>query len=325
MERYRDTVLRPIIDSRFGKDFQKEYEISLSKIRIIDDKGFEQFVEQRLKEGTESKIYYEYVREGLCKKDKHIQKVDKAGRIYHILTNTKREVKQFLNIAISADCKNSHPVLFNYFIFKHYGLSIEDSYTISSAIHHIDDALDVRKRLSMIVPKRLLDLLPNDVLKYIYLTQTGQFWDTMLIENSEYNRGEIKKMAFAQIFYSNIDHIKCYQSFAVEFKKQFPNVMKLIKFWKKEENREWVKEYMDAHGISTDKPTAALSIAMMSLEANIFTEVLKRMYSKRWRAFHIHDCIIVPHTRSKNQPTRNEVVSIMKEEYKKYGLIPTFD
>ena len=127
MERYRDTVLRPIIDSRFGKYFQKEYEISLSKICIIDDKGFEQFVEQRLKEDPEGKIYYEYVREGLCKKDKHIQKVDKAGRIYHILTNTKREVKQFLNIAISADCKNSHPVLFNYFIFQAHNISAEDA------------------------------------------------------------------------------------------------------------------------------------------------------------------------------------------------------
>ena len=82
---------------------------------------------------------------------------------------------------------------------------------------------------------------------------------------------------------------------------------------------------MSKHGLSSDKPEAALSIAMMNLEARIFTEVLKRMYSKRWRAFHIHDCIIVPQTRSKNQPAKDEVVAIMKDEYKKYGLVPTFD
>ena len=325
MERYRESVLRPRIESKYGKDFQKEYEISLSKIDLIDNLGFQSFVEQRLKEKPDSKLYYEYVREGLDEKKKHIQKVDSAGRIYHILTNSKREVKQFLNIAISADCKNSHPVLFNYFIFQAHNISIEEAYTMSLAMHSITDASNIRKSLSGVIDSNLIDLFTNDELKYIYETSTGQFWDNILETLPEYNRAEVKEKMFAEVFYSNSNQVKQYQIFGIKFQKQFPNVMKLIKFWKKEENREWVKEYMDTHGISTDKPTAALSIAMMNLEARIFTEVLKRMYSKRWRAFHIHDCIIVPQTRSKNQPAKNEVVAIMKDEYKKYGLVPTFD
>ena len=82
---------------------------------------------------------------------------------------------------------------------------------------------------------------------------------------------------------------------------------------------------MSKRNLSYSKPEAALSIAMMNLEARIFGEMLRRMYRKRWRAFHIHDCIIVPQTTSKNQPTREEVIGIMRDVYKECGLLPTFD
>ena len=325
MQLYHETVLRPMIESKFGKDFQKEYEISLSKIRLIDKFGFQSFVEQRLNEKPDGGLYYEYIREGLEEKKKRIQKVDDAGRIYHVLTHSKREVKQFLNIAISADCKNSHPVLFNYFIFKSHNVSRNDAYTISLAMHGIDDASNIRASLSKVVSSNLLGSFKDDELKYIYETSTGQFWDNIVREFPEYNRPEVKEKMFAEVFYSNSHQVKHYQSFARRFQKQFPNVMRHIKSWKKEENRGWIDAYMNKYGLSSDKPEAALSVAMMNLEARIFTEVLKRMYSKRWRAFHIHDCIIVPQTTSKNQPTRDEVISIMKDVYKVCGLLPTFD
>lgn len=325
LELYRKTVVSPIIEEKFGKDFQKEYEISLSKIHLIDNLGFQSFVEQRLIEKPDGKLYYEYIREGLDEKNKRIQKVDGAGRIYHVLTNTKREIKQFLNIAISADCKNSHPVLFNYFIFKSHNISRNDAYSISLAMHGIDDASSIRASLSKVVSSNLLGSFKDDELKYIYETSTGQFWDNIVREFPEYNRTEVKEKMFAEVFYSNSHQVRGYQIFGRRFQKQFPNVMKLIKAWKKDENREWIDTYMSKHGLCSEKPEAAISIAMMNLEARIFTKILKRMYSKRWRAFHIHDCIIVPQTRGKNQPTREEVISIMMDEYKKYGLTPTFD
>ena len=334
MQLYRKTVLHPIIEKQFGKDFQRQYEISLSKIRLIDDEGFGQFVEQRISEIKKRKVrkrrrktrlYYQYIRDGLLEKKKHIQRVDGAGRIYHVLTNSKREVKRFLNIAISADCKNSHPVLFNHFIFQSHNISAEDAYAISSAMHQIPEGMSVRGSLKEVISHQLLDLLKDDELNYIYQTSTGQFWDIIVSKHPECDRTQIKERMFRQVFYSNHEDVVWYQKLAREFEKQFPNVMKLIKFWKKQKNIEWVKAYMDAHGIYIYKPTAALSIAMMNLEARIFTDILKRMYSKRWRAFHIHDCIIVPQTRSKNQPTRDEVIAIMMDEYKKHGLAPTFD
>ena len=322
---YRQNVLQPLISNRFGPDFQKQYEISLSKIHIANKQGFQAFVEQRLEEKPEGRLYYEYIREGLEEKQKHIQKIDAAGRIYHILTNAKREVKQYLNIAISADCKNSHPMLFNFFIFRSHGINYEDAYQISLAMHSIENASQLRKSLSKLVASNLLDLFKYDELKYIYETSTGQFWDNIVKKFPEYDRAQVKDKMFAEVFYSKTHQVKGYQIFGRKFQKQFPNVMRLIKAWKKEENRAWIDAYMSKRNLSYSKPEAALSIAMMNLEARIFGEVLKRMYSKRWRAFHIHDCIIVPQTTSKNQPSRDEVISIMKDVYKVCGLLPTFD
>ena len=322
---YRQNVLQPLISNRFGPDFQKQYEISLSKIHIANKQGFQAFVEQRLEEKPEGRLYYEYIREGLEEKQKHIQKIDAAGRIYHILTNAKREVKQYLNIAISADCKNSHPMLFNFFIFRSHGINYEDAYQISLAMHSIENASQLRKSLSKLVASNLLDLFKYDELKYIYETSTGQFWDNIVKKIPEYDRAQVKDKMFAEVFYSKTHQVKGYQIFGRKFQKQFPNVMRLIKAWKKEENRAWIDAYMSKRNLSYSKPEAALSIAMMNLEARIFGEVLKRMYSKRWRAFHIHDCIIVPQTTGKNQPTRDEVISIMKDVYKVCGLLPTFD
>lgn len=322
---YRQNVLQPLISNRFGPDFQKQYEISLSKIHIANKQGFQAFVEQRLEEKPEGRLYYEYIREGLEEKQKHIQKIDEAGRIYHILTNAKREVKQYLNIAISADCKNSHPMLFNFFIFRSHGINYEDAYQISLAMHSIENASQLRKSLSKLIASNLLDLFKYDELKYIYETSTGQFWDNIVKKFPEYDRAQVKEKMFAEVFYSKTHQVKGYQIFGRKFQKQFPNVMRLIKAWKKEENRAWIDAYMSKRNLSYSKPEAALSIAMMNLEARIFGEVLKRMYSKRWRAFHIHDCIIVPQTTGKNQPTRDEVIGIMRDVYKECGLLPTFD
>ena len=325
IQKYRQNVLQPLISNRFGADFQKQYEVSLSKIRLVDKQGFQAFVERRLEEKPEGRLYYEYIREGLLEKEKHIHKIDASGRIYHILTNAKREIKQFLNIAISADCKNSHPVLFNYFIFKSHNISRNDAYSISLAMHGIDDASSIRASLSKVISSNLLGSFKDDELKYIYETSTGQFWDNIVREFPEYNRTEVKEKMFAEVFYSNSHQVKHYQSFARRFQKQFPNVMRLIKAWKKKENQAWIDAYMSKRNLSYSKPEAALSIAMMNLEARIFGEMLRRMYRKRWRAFHIHDCIIVPQTTSKNQPTREEVIGIMRDVYKECGLLPTFD
>lgn len=131
---------------------------------------------------------------------------------------------------------------------------------------------------------------------------------------------------FAEVFYSNHQRTYQWQEYATEFRAKFPHVMESIKYWKYPNNAPDIKMYMESHGISAgNKPTAALSIAMMNLEANIFTEILRRIYRKRWKAVHIHDCIIVPKTKSRNQPTKEQILSIMHDVYREYGLFPVFD
>ena len=110
----------------------------------------------------------------------------------------------------------------------------------------------------------------------------------------------------------------------MEFKARFPNVFKLIGDWKRKKTSAAVIKYMQAHRLPSDRGSASLSIAMMALEADIFTSILKRLYAKRWNALHIHDCIIIPKDNNKNHPTREEVEAIMADVYRDFGLAPTF-
>lgn len=269
--------------------------------------------------------YYNYVKNELASKYKHIHSIDTAGRIYHALTNTNREFKQFLNIAISADCKNSHPVLFCYFMMKWRGISIEDSFKITSIMHSITNISDVRETCCSVVDKLVINRLSNDELEYIYLTSNGLLWDTVAEKHPEIDRNEVKEKMFAEVFYSNDKETRCWQEYAKEFQEQFPRVIELIKYWKNSKAPD-IHKYLSDNGISTlKKATSALSMAMMNLEAQIFVEILKRIYRKRWYAVHIHDCIIIPKTKSKNQPKKEQVIKIMQEVYKEYGLAPSFD
>jgi sulfur relay (sulfurtransferase) DsrC/TusE family protein len=145
----------------------------------------------------------------------------------------------------------------------------------------------------------------------------------MLNEAHEmYNAVKADKDAYRQEL---ADYKEDTAKYISEFKERFPNVYKLIAHWKKRKMAPDVEAYMEANHLFPNKPTASLSMAMMNLESKIFTEILKRIYRKRWRAVHIHDCIVVPKTGKKNQPEKSEVLEIMREVYQQYGLCPTFD
>ena len=342
LEKYRNEIIVPAIDNRYGKNFREQYEKSLRKIQIKDRVGLDNYIPIAIKEQKQEKIeeskkkkkkkngtpmiehYYNYLVNGLEDKDKKITRIDEAGRIYHILTNADRNVKQFLNIKISVDCKNSHPLLFNYFIFREHNISNADAYDISNSMHYIQ-GVNIKKELSNVVDSEILKKFTNDELEYIYLTSRGEMWDVITEEHPELDRNEVKVEMFQQVFYSNEVYVRGWQDKAKEFKNKFPNVLKTIKLWKKEENDEVAKQYFIQNQIKAEYDRKnALSIVMMNLESRIFTGILERMYSKRWNAIHIHDCIIVPETINKNQPTRDEVIEIMKDVYKQYGLAPTF-
>ena len=167
--------------------------------------------------------------------------------------------------------------------------------------------------------------MKDDELEYIYKTSKGLLWDEICEAHPELDRKEVKVAMFQAVFYSHSPITDRWNDYAKEFKSHYPSVYKLIGDWKRKKTSEAVKNYMAEHNLPIDKSSASLSVAMMASEADIFTTILKRLYSKRWNALHIHDCIIIPKTANKNQPTKEDVVGIMQDVYRSFGLAPTFD
>ena len=81
---------RPL-QEKHGESFLKRYMTSLRLIRVEDEEGLTNHINEVL--DKDNRIYYEYVLKELKTKDKTIYKVDDAGRIYHILTNLDRDLK----------------------------------------------------------------------------------------------------------------------------------------------------------------------------------------------------------------------------------------
>ena len=325
---------RPI-QVKHGESFLKKYMTSLRLIKIEDEEGMINHIKEVLKQGQKgNRIYYEYLLKELKNKDKSIYKIDDAGRIYHILTNLDRDLKQYLSIDITLDCKNSHPLLFNYFIFNKLNISFSSSYNICFFLANIQREgmynHNVGRKLRILLNSNNIEnssvaKMSDDELEYVYLTSTGKLWDDIVSKHPELDRTEVKVEMFKAVFYSHSPVPERYNTYASEFKERFPRVLELIADWKRKKMADKVVEYMRAHALPFDKGSASLSIAMMALEADIFTTILKRIYSKRWNAVHIHDCIVIPKGGNKNHPTIEQVKQIMLEVYRDFGLSPTLD
>ena len=329
--------------------FLKRYTAGLNKIKIADETGLNKAIpmlkakaEKELndkgkpKDPESIRIYFDALARTL-REDKDIYVIDTQGRMYHFLTGLKRELKDYLTIDFSLDCKNSHPLLFNYILFfsKHCGP--RDAYEISSRMKDIAPLVDGMDALGEYhyVGKSIRNLLissglkeaplavfTDDELKYIYETTNGLFWDNMCREHPEYDRSDIKQKMFAEVFYSNTTRL-VYKEYGKMFKDRYPNVYREIVRWKTPEKYYDIQRYLDDSGVIAKKPTASLSVALMSLESRIFRSVLASLYRKRYYAVHIHDCIVIPLTGNKHQPTREEVERLLMKEYAKYGLVPT--
>ncbi len=328
-----DTTYR-YMDKLYGKGFRKKYLLSLRKITIEDIQGFDTYVNKMTSSNPPKEPYYKYIKEELLNKDKDINSVDYnsgAGRIYHILTNTDRNIKKYLNIDFMLDAANSQPLLFCYMIFKYYGISEASSYHILINLKDcsVSPLYNVGKNIRNLlinndVEKQDITKLNDDVLRYLYLTVKGLLWDEISREKSM-PREDVKTMMFKQVFYSNSGYAYRWKKWAVEFENMFPTVFKILGRWKEKQRPIEVKEYIEKHNIRPNKPTAALSIAMQNLESRIMTTILKKMYKKKWYAINLHDCIIVPKTNNNsNSSTIDQLKQIMDDVYKQFGLAATF-
>lgn len=344
----KDEIIKRMTTKEFialyGNNFAETYIKNLNKFKIKDEKGFVAYTTNQIKQNPTKETYYNHIRESF-KNNLKIYSIDNNNRIYHILTSLERELKQFINIKFSIDCKNSHPLLFNYFIFHSKGITTNVSYKISSILinrrnkiiinnsnkHHYD----IEKLRNLLIDSgignHIITKFYDDELLYICKTTNGEFWDDILKEheNDGYNRAEIKQKMFAEVFYSKTPRI-AWKKFAKEFNKQYPNVYALIMKWKEPLKHNSIKEYLIRtnkaiqleNSVFTENQETALPNVMMALEASIFREVLKSLYRKRINAVHIHDAIVVPFTKAKVEPI--QIDEVMREIYKQYGLHPTF-
>lgn len=336
-------LAEPKFKALYGDTFAETYIRNLNKFKIKDEQGFNEYANEQITLQPTKESYYNFIKESF-KSDLKIYSIDGNNRIYHLLTSLERELKQFINIRFSLDCKNSHPLLFNYFIFNSKGIPVELSYLISSILFNIDYSFihsisnnhyDIEKICNILInnniEKSIIAKFAPDELLYIYKTTKGLFWDDILTEHQGegYDRAEIKQKMFAEVFYSKTPKI-AWKEFAKEFKAQYPNVYNLIIRWKEPTKYKDLNDCLLARNKAvlldgkayTQKPETALPNVMMDLESEIFREVLKSLYRKRIGAIHIHDAIVIPYTRANVDVEKVE--SVMRDVYTKFGLHPTF-
>ena len=333
-----------------AEKFLKRYTQGLNKLQIRDEEELNKAIEERrAKAKTEKKrngkpkdpkqidIYYNSMQREIRGK-KSIYQIDTQGRIYHFLTGMKRELKDCFAISYSLDCKNSHPLLFNYFLFQSRYCGPSVALEISSYMRdlHISNPVwecsgnyhNVGKYIREYLISRglketLVAVFSDDMLQYIYETTNGIFWDRICAEHLEYDRDEIKADMFKEVFYSNTTTL-FYKEFGKIFAKRYPMVYMEIERWKTPDKYFDIQRLLQETGVEViKKPTASLSIALMALEGRIFKSAIASLYRKRYHAVHIHDCIVIPETGNKHQPYPEEVKTILLAEYMKYGLIPT--
>ena len=324
----------------YGSTFVETYIKNLNKFKIVDIEGFTNF--SKRKRSSQKKIYYNYIKESFNKK-LEINTIDRNYRFYTILTSLKRELKRFLNIKFQIDCKNSHPLLFNYILYQYKQLDTGISYKLSSILYNIQlsdifnpssNHYDIEKLCNILnsngIENSILAKFENDELLYLWKTTTGRFWDDIVKEyEGKYPRWKVKQNLFKQVFYSRTES---QGMFAQQFRRDYPNVYNIILEWKNPTKNKRGKEFLLKHNMASElngivhmtekDKKGALPNLMMTLESSIFREILKSLYRKRIPAVHIHDAIVVPDT--KTEVDINKIEEVMRNAYKKFGLHPTF-
>lgn len=323
------------LEKMYGRTFKNYYIKSLNSFKIENEEGFDNFVNMQDKSQSEIN-YYAYIKEYLKNERYEIYNIDKSNRIYHIFSNLKRELKSYINIKFSIDAHNSHPLLFNYFIFYNYDINAIQSYRIFNYMKTIDIDIDNVATDSRYVGKKLHKILIDnniendavmklhtDELEYMYMTSKGILWDFFNQLHPDINRVEVKTQMFKEVFYSNTKKI-VWKEFAKEFKNKYPHVYKIIERWKEPEKDKCIMEYLRKNDIKLKKMSSSLPISMMSLESSIFTDILMSLYKKKIFSIHIHDAIVLPNIENNKNIVVSDVENVMKETFEKFGLLPTF-
>ena len=298
------------IKSEMGDSLYDNFTKSLRLLKLIHREEAEDYRDRHHFISLKSKEYFTYILNEYDKGNFNILSVDKNLRIYSILSQSPRILKNFLNIKFSIDIHNSHPLLFNKLIIERYNINDNILHILYNNLSNIDNSYcSVSKQLCKLlvnngIQKEKIANIPNDIWEYIYKTSKGIFWDdfTRLDEFKRLLRSDIKVTLFREVFYSKTLTTKG-KDFAKSFKKKYPSVYKLVKESKREDR-------------------TFLANQMMRIESDIFRSTLTKLYVKRFKVLTIHDAIVVLDVKANNQCTPELIRLIIEKEYLRIGLFP---
>ncbi|TFD96847.1 hypothetical protein E2605_08520 [Dysgonomonas capnocytophagoides] len=329
-EAYKRAKFKRLSDR--DKFIVERYDNCLSRLKITFSDECENFIYNN-KEYEENKPiqreYYQNVYNKYIYKENGpftINKIDNDNRIYHILTNTPKDLKQFLNIKFSIDIKNSHPLLLNKLLSIYYSDNKLFNNIINKDINIYNILIsnnnlythyayeNPHNKLIYNSIDKLFDNAPNipaDVRKYIIKTSQGQMWEELLEACEEKgleanSRGELKAQMFAEVFYSKTKTMS-YKDYGKVFKAIYPNVFKVI------------------NELKPNGDETKLSHIIMKVESELFYQILEKIYKEtEYDAINIHDAIVLLDTPNNESCSDNEIETIMREVYNIYSLFPSF-
>ena len=287
------------------------YNQSLSLLKLTHIDECREFLSLHKFVNEHSKNYYYNIVDSYTSEIPTITSIDNNKRIYSIVTSTPRILKPFLNIKFSCDIHNSHPLLFNNILYDYFNIPLSLRKRLSRLFNTLDISpynvsRIIRKRLiSNDIEKEEIANIPNDVLAYLYITSIGKFWDCIIPSDcfdSLLLRSDIKVLMFAEVFYSKKLTTRS-QKYAKIFKKQFPNVYKVVRKQKQEDRTRLAND-------------------MMRLESELFHQILTKLFCKRFKVISIHDAIVVLDVKANSKCTVEVVKSIIQNVYNDKGLSP---
>ena len=277
--------------------FTKKYMESLSCLRLVKKDEALSLIDSTIKDKESHKYaHYKAHIEEFDVNNLRIFNIDRQNRIYHFLTSLPKTLREFFNIKYELDIGNSHPLLLNYFLIKHYNISIntikEGKYNIHYDVEDIHNQL-INSGINV----------PCDVLQYMYNTMNGKFYDDFIDDFGNIERSDVKKKVFSQVFYSHVT-----DDYTTKFRKAFevkyPNVWKVIKRMKIASNDR-------------------LPHLMMMIESRLFREILCRCWERGYKVVNLHDALVLFDVEENKNVEEEELKSLIKDIYLRYGLYPT--
>lgn len=297
-----------------GKAFVKRYNKNLSQIELVNKDDAMAFIEGRKFDRPSSEQFYRFCIEDFNDIRKYIKSIDDRGRIYHFLTNCPRLLRGFFNLKYDVDISNSQPLLFCDFLIKNYNID----FSLIEFIHDIDINLFNNngnnksiyyksKQLRKILKNSKLEYtlykdVPIDVLLYLYSCMNGTFWDDFVTTFHELDRGELKENLFREVFYSYSRTMR-HKEYGKVFAAIYPNVWRLIREMKKD--------------------AELLCNRITKVESELFHNILAQCFKRGWVVVSIHDAIVVIDVEENNSLNIEELKSIIHNEYRKHGLLPS--